>query len=155
MEVRKLQYDEFLRLVSISKENSYSMLLGAGCPITSDIQSAYDCIWEWKKIIYKSNNPNVQDWIDNYKSPKSQDTIQKWLDNQGKYIENGDLEEYSYYAKKCFPIDENRRQYFQKICMNTAQKLLKRAVFDKTMSSISLKFDSKTANYQKTLKFDR
>lgn len=118
MEISKLQYDEFLRSVLISKENSYSMLLGAGCSITSDIQSAYDCIWEWKKIIYKSNNPNVQEWIDNYKSPKSQDTIQKWLDNQGKYIGKDDIEEYSYYAKKCFPIDENRRQYFQKLCTN-------------------------------------
>lgn len=114
----ELKFDEFLRSVAISKDNSYSMLLGAGCSINSDIQSANDCIWEWKKIIYKSNNPNVQDWVENYKNPKVQDIIQKWLDNQGNYIRKGEPEEYSYYAQKCFPIEENRRQYFQKICAN-------------------------------------
>ena len=113
-----LKFDEFLRSVSISKENTYSMLIGAGCSISSDIQSANDCIWEWKKIIYKSNNPNSQDWIENFKNPKVQDTIQNWLDNQGSYIERDSPEEYSFYAKKCFSIDENRRQYFQKICSN-------------------------------------
>lgn len=112
-----LKFDEFLRSVSISKHSSYSMLLGAGCSITSGIQSAYDCIWEWKKIIFKSNNPNVQDWIENYKDPKIQDVIQKWLDNQGDYIEKDVSEEYSYYAQKCFPIEENRRQYFQNLCI--------------------------------------
>lgn len=114
----QLKYDEFLRSISISKGNAYTMLLGAGCSITSDIQSAYDCIWEWKKIIYKSNNSNVQNWIENYKNPRTQDTIQKWLDNQGSYVEKDSDDEYSFYAKKCFPIDENRRQYFQKICAN-------------------------------------
>lgn len=114
----QLKYDEFLRSISISKDNSYTMLLGAGCSISSDIQSAYDCIWEWKKIIYKSNNLNVQDWINNYKSPRTQNVIQNWLDNQGSYIEKDNVEEYSYYAKKCFPIEDNRRQYFQKICSN-------------------------------------
>lgn len=113
-----LKFDEFLRSVSISKDNTYSMLIGAGCSISSDIQSANDCIWEWKKIIYKSNNPNSQDWIENFKNPKVQDTIQNWLDNQGSYIERDSPDEYSFYAKKCFPIDENRRQYFQKICSN-------------------------------------
>ena len=113
-----LKFDEFLRSVSISKDSSYTILLGAGCSISSDIQSAYDCIWEWKKIIYKSNNPNVKEWIENYKNPKVQDVIQTWLDNQGNYIAVNDEDEYSFYAKKCFPIDENRRQYFQKICAN-------------------------------------
>ncbi len=114
----QLKFDEFLRSVSISKDNTYSMLLGAGCSISSGIQSAYDCIWEWKKIIYKSNNPNVQEWIENYKNPKVQDIIQKWLDNQGSYIEKDKSEEYSFYAQKCFPIEENRRQYFQKLCVS-------------------------------------
>lgn len=116
--IKQLQFDEFLRSVAISKNDTYSLLLGAGCSISSDIQSAFDCIWDWKKNIYKSNNSTVQDWIDNYKNPKTQVTIQNWLDGQGLYIQNGDPEEYSFYAKKCFPIDENRRQYFQRICSN-------------------------------------
>ncbi len=116
--IKQLKFDEFLRSVAISNDSSYTMLFGAGCSISSDIQSANDCIWEWKKIIYKSNNPNVQDWIENYKDSKVHNIIQKWLDNQGGYIQKGNIEEYSFYAQKCFPIEENRRQYFQRICTN-------------------------------------
>lgn len=126
--IKYLKFDEFLRSVSISKDNSYSILLGAGSSITSDIQSANDCTWEWKKMIYKSNNPNTQEWIENYKNPKVQDSIQNWLDTQGSYIEKGHNDEYSFYAKKCFPIDENRRQYFQKICSNKTPSIGYRAI---------------------------
>ncbi len=116
--MNRLQFDEFLRAINISKNDTYSLLLGAGCSITSDIPSAEDCIWEWKKSIYKSNNSTVKDWIENYKNPKVKNAIQNWLDNQGGYPERGSTEEYSFYAKKCYPIEEHRRQYFQKISLN-------------------------------------
>lgn len=116
--ISQLQFDEFLRSVSISKYDTYAILVGAGCSISSGVPSANNCIWDWKKIIYKTNNSISQDWIENHKDPKVQDTIQKWLDNQGVYIENGRNEEYSFYAQKCFPIEKNRSQYFQKICSN-------------------------------------
>jgi hypothetical protein len=111
----KLSFDEFQRAIQISKNDTFSLLLGAGCSITSDIPSADDCIWEWKRDIYKSNNPSVLGWIDNYKNSRTQDIIQNWLNNQGSFPERGSKEEYSFYAKKCYPIDEHRRQYFQKI----------------------------------------
>ncbi|MGD9492752.1 MAG: SIR2 family protein [Bacteroidales bacterium] len=115
-EIQRLQFDEFLRAISISKNDTYSLLLGAGSSISSDIPSAVDCIWEWKKDIYKSNNSTALGWVDNYKNPKVQEVIQNWLDNQGIYPERDSKEEYSFYANKCYPIDEHRRQYFQKIC---------------------------------------
>ena len=114
--ISKLQFDEFLRAIGISKNDTFSLLLGAGCSINSDIPSAEDCIWEWKRDIYKTNNPSVLGWIDNYKNKKSQTIIQNWLDNQGIYPEKNTKEEYSFYAYKCYPIDEHRRQYFEKIC---------------------------------------
>jgi len=116
--MNQLQFDEFLRSVAISKNDTYALLLGAGTSISSGIPSANDCIWDWKGTIYKSNNSSANDWIDNFRNPKVQKTIQTWLDNQGSYVESGCKEEYSFYAKKCFPIDKNRSQYFQKICSN-------------------------------------
>lgn len=113
--IKKLHFDEFQRAIQISKNDTFSLLLGAGCSITSDIPSAEDCIWEWKRDIYKTNNPSVLGWIENYKNKKAQDVIQNWLNNQGSYPERGAKEEYSFYAQKCYPIDEHRRQYFQKI----------------------------------------
>lgn len=114
--INKLQFDEFQRAIGISKNDTFSLLLGAGCSINSDIPSAEDCIWEWKRDIYKTNNSSSFGWIDNYKNPKTQEIIQNWLNNQGIYPERGCKEEYSFYAYKCYPIDEHRRQYFQKIC---------------------------------------
>mgnify|MGYP000916628492 FL=1 len=111
-----LQFDEFLRAINISRNDTFSMLLGAGCSITSDIPSAEDCIWEWKRDIYKTNNPSVSEWIDNYKNKKNQRIIQNWLDKQGGFPAENSKEEYSVYAYRCYPIDEHRRQYFQQIC---------------------------------------
>jgi hypothetical protein len=116
--LKVLQYDEFIRAIAISKKDTFAFLLGAGCSISSGIPSAQDCIWDWKGAIYKSNNTNTNDWIDNYKNPKVQNVIQTWLDNQGGYVPEGSKDEYSFYAKKCFPIEKNRSQYFQNISSN-------------------------------------
>lgn len=51
--INKLQFDEFQRAIGISKNDTFSLLLGAGCSINSDIPSAEDCIWEWKEIFIK------------------------------------------------------------------------------------------------------
>ncbi|WP_291104656.1 MULTISPECIES: SIR2 family protein [unclassified Dysgonomonas] len=112
----RLSFDEFQRAIQISKNDTFSLLLGAGCSITSDIPSAEDCIWEWKRDIYKTNNQSALGWVENYKNSNTQNIIQNWLNNQGVYPEKGSKEEYSFYAKRCYPIDEHRRQYFQKIC---------------------------------------
>ncbi|WP_207536295.1 SIR2 family protein [Desertivirga arenae] len=116
--MNELQFDEFLRSVAISKNDTFALLLGAGSSISSGISSANDCIWDWKATIYKSNNYSATGWIENFKNPKVQRTIQAWLDNQGGYVEAGSKEEYSFYAKKCFPIEKNRSQYFQALCSN-------------------------------------
>ena len=34
--ISKLQFDEFLRAIGISKNDTFSLLLGAGCSINSD-----------------------------------------------------------------------------------------------------------------------
>lgn len=114
----KLDFDTFKRSLIISKDEKYVFLLGAGCSISSGIQSAYDCIWEWKKMIYQTSNNISNEWIDNFRNKKNQEVIQNWLDNQGRYPLKDSEGEYSFYAKECFPIDEDRRKYFQKICSN-------------------------------------
>lgn len=114
----KLDFNKFKRSLFISKDDKYAFLLGAGCSISSGIQSANDCIWEWKKMIYQTANNISDKWIDNFKNKRNQDVIQNWIDNQGRYPLKDSIEEYSFYAKECFPIDEDRRKYFQKICSN-------------------------------------
>lgn len=112
------EMDEFLRSIEISKGDSFSFLLGAGASISSGVQSASDCIWEWKKDIYVSKNPHARDWIENYKMQQVRETIQKWLDSEGYYPPMGDETEYSFYVEKCYKIEDDRRKYFQRICNN-------------------------------------
>ena len=110
-----LQFDEFVRSLKQNKDTYHSLLLGAGTSIESGIPSATDCIWEWKREIYLSQNPELIDYYKNTKIDAVRQTIQRWLDQQNIYPENNSLEEYSYYAEKAYPIAEDRRKYFQNL----------------------------------------
>lgn len=114
----ELDFDKFKRSLIISKNDKFAFLLGAGCSISSQIQSANDCIWEWKRMIYQTNNNISEKWIENFRNKKNQEIIQNWLDTQGRYPVKDSVGEYSFYAKECFPIDDDRRKYFQSICSN-------------------------------------
>ena len=107
-----LEYDAFLRSFKRNKDVPHSFLLGAGTSISSGIQSAYDCIWEWKKDIYLSKNINASEYYKNYKDQSVRKSIQKWLENEGIYPKLDSPEEYSFYAAKAYPIEDDRRKYF-------------------------------------------
>ncbi|MDI9871517.1 SIR2 family protein [Flectobacillus roseus] len=110
-----LEYDAFIRSVKVNQNSTYAMLLGAGASISSGIQSAYDCIWEWKKDIYISKNPQYSDRYSNYQDEQIRDNIQNWLDNEGIYPPKDSEEEYSFYANKAYPIESDRSSYFRNI----------------------------------------
>ncbi len=110
-----LSYDAFLRSIKQNRDSPHSILLGAGASITSGVQTAYDCIWEWKKDIFLSNNPNAPEYYKNYKDERVQASIQKFLDNDIIFPDIGSPDEYSFYAEKAYPIAEDRRKYFQKL----------------------------------------
>jgi len=113
-----LDYDAFLRSFKRNVDVPHSFLLGAGASVSSGIQSAYDCIWEWKKDIYLSKNINSSDFYKNYKTDAVRKSIQKWLDGEGIYPKLDSLEEYSFYAEKAYPISEDRRKYFFSLIEN-------------------------------------
>ncbi|WP_417354174.1 SIR2 family protein [Flavobacterium sp.] len=113
-----LDYDAFLRSFKRNVDVPHSFLLGAGASISSGIQSAYDCIWEWKKDIYLSKNINSTDFYKNYKTEAVRKSIQKWLDGEGIYPKLDSTVEYSFYAEKAYPISEDRRKYFLSLIEN-------------------------------------
>ena len=91
-----LPYDAFIRSIKQNRDVEHAVLLGAGASITSGIQSAADCIWEWKKDIFISKNPNLAYQYKNIKSDIVRNSIQRWLDNEGNYPELNAEEEYSF-----------------------------------------------------------
>jgi NAD-dependent SIR2 family protein deacetylase len=108
-----LEYDAFIRSIKRNSNSSNVFLLGAGASISSGIQSAEDCIWEWKKDIFTSKNPNLAGYYNEIKTDAVRESIQHWLDTEGIYPTKGASEEYSFYANKAYPIAEDRRKYFQ------------------------------------------
>ena len=113
-----LDYDAFLRSFKRNIDVPHSILLGADASISSGIQSAYDCIWEWKKDIYLSKNINASDYYKNYKDDSVRKSIQKWLDSQGEYPELDSNKEYSFFVEKAYPISDDRRKYFLSLIEN-------------------------------------
>ena len=54
----RMDFDAFLRSFKQSKNGSFAFLLGAGASITSGVQSAEDCIWDWKKTYICNKQPD-------------------------------------------------------------------------------------------------
>ena len=80
----RMDFDAFLRSFKQSKNGSFAFLLGAGASITSGVQSAEDCIWDWKKLIYVTNNPTNEAFLDIH-SDCCRKKIQTWLNEQRGY----------------------------------------------------------------------
>lgn len=113
-----LQLDEFLRSIKQNIDTPHSLLLGAGASIESGIPSVSDCIWDWKREIYLSQNPGAIGNFDNSKSESVRRVIQRWIDSQNIYPAENSAEEYSYFAEKAYPIEDDRRKYFQHLTSN-------------------------------------
>jgi NAD-dependent SIR2 family protein deacetylase len=111
----KLSYDAFLRSIKQNRDVEHAVLLGAGASINSGIQSASDCIWEWKKDIFLSKNAHLIYQYRNIRSDTVQKAIQSWIDTEGNYPELNSEEEYTFYAEQANPIEGDRQKYFQRL----------------------------------------
>lgn len=111
--MQTLKFDELLRSFKQNKDTPHSLLLGAGASVESGVRSASDCVWEWKREIFLSQNPTFVDSYSNIKVDSVRDAIQQWLDSKGNFPVNGSDEEYSFYAEMTYPIADDRRKYFQ------------------------------------------
>lgn len=108
-----LSLDAFVRSVGVRRTIPHTLFLGAGASVSSGVPSAQACIWEWKRNLFLTNNPGLEDQFAELSLPSVQRRIQQWLDKQGKYPEEGAAEEYGFYIRHCFPIADDRRAYFQ------------------------------------------
>ena len=108
-----LSLDAFVRSIGIRRTAPLSVFVGAGASISSGLPSAEMCIWEWKRSIFLTNNPGLEDQFAELSLPSVRRRIQQWLDGQGRFPPEGAPKEYGYYIQQCFPIAEDRRVYFQ------------------------------------------
>jgi len=108
-----LDLSAFIRSIGVSRNTHHALLLGAGASVSSGIPSAEQCIWEWKRDIFLTNNSGLGDQFSELSLQPVCERIQRWCNNQGRFPKLGSAEEYSFYIEQCFPIKENRRAYFQ------------------------------------------
>ena len=71
------------------------------------------CIWEWKRDIFLTNNPGLEDQFSELSLASVKERIQRWLDGKGGYPPADSGDEYPYYIESCFPVPDSRRHYFQ------------------------------------------
>lgn len=110
----RLEFDAFLRSFEQNTDGSFSFLLGAGASITSGIQSATDCLWDWKKKIYVSKNPSDETFLDIHVDSCKQ-IIQSWIDSQRRYPSLGAINEYEFFAEATYPMEHDRTKYFESL----------------------------------------
>ena len=112
MSTYPITFDHFLRNIHARKEYEHCILLGAGASRNSGIKTAKECIADWKKIIYISNNHEKinKEFLESL----NDEVIQTWLDEQGKYPPNDHNDEYSVYAEAAYTEDA-RKAYFEKL----------------------------------------
>lgn len=110
---QEMPIDAFIRSIAINSGRPICLLIGAGASISSGMPSAQRCIWEWKRDIFITNNPSLRDAVGELSLPGTKQTIQQWLDQRGCYPPRDSLIEYAFYAKECYPTQQDRRKFFQ------------------------------------------
>jgi len=108
-----LSLDALIRSIGVRKNTPHALFIGAGTSISSGVPSAGACIWEWKRSLFLTNNPGLEDQFAELSLPSVRQRIQQWLDKQGAYPKENSPEEYGFYIQRCFPIADDRRAYFQ------------------------------------------
>lgn len=108
-----LSIDAMVRSIGMSRDQPLLVFLGAGASMSSGMPSATQCIWEWKRSIFLTNNPGLERQFDELSLPSVRQRIQRWLDAQRRYPVSGSADEYSVYAEACYARAEDRRRYFQ------------------------------------------
>jgi hypothetical protein len=113
MEKPYLELDAFVRAIGVNQGVKHMFFLGAGTSITSGLPSAENCIWEWKRAIFLTNNPTLQKQFSELSLESVRMKIQEWLDQKQEFPSLYAEDEYSFYIEKCYPSIENRRKYFE------------------------------------------
>lgn len=108
-----LELDAFIRAIGVNQGVKHMFFLGAGTSITSGLPSAENCIWEWKRAIFLTNNPTLQKQFSELSLESVRMKIQEWLDSKKEYPKLNSADEYGFYIEKCYPSVENRRKYFE------------------------------------------
>jgi hypothetical protein len=115
--------DALVRSVGVARDRPMLLFLGAGASMSAGMPSAAQCIWEWKRDIFLTNNPGLETQFTELSLPSVRQRIQAWLDSQRRFPKAGSAEEYSVYIEECFTRSEDRRKFFDRLVKRCAPGL--------------------------------
>ncbi len=111
-DVPRIEVDKFVRSIGVNKTSPHALFLGAGSSMSSGVPSAESCLWQWKRSIFSTNNPGLEEQVSEISLPAVKNRIDKWLRLNG-YLPDEGQDEYSYFIEECLPIADDRRRFFQ------------------------------------------
>jgi len=99
----------FIRKWHIIPEKQYAFFLGAGASASSNIPTAREMIWDFKKQLYASAKSLNLTFI-NQKDYDFREEIENWVRINYSDISEND---YGFFFAECFPSKEDRKNYIQ------------------------------------------
>ncbi len=110
----ELSIDAVVRSIGVSSGRPLLLFLGAGASMSSGMPTASQCIWEWKRQIFLTNNPGLEEQFSELSLLSVRERIQAWLDRQRRFPRNGDPDEYGFFIEDCFARGDDRRAFFER-----------------------------------------
>lgn len=113
VEIQTLPVDALIRSIAINRKHQHCLFLGAGASISSGMPSAQQCIWEWKRSIFLTKNPGLENQFGELSLPSVRQRIQCWIDEQRSFPALNAPDEYGRFIDACYPRPADRRAYFE------------------------------------------
>lgn len=84
-------------------------MFGAGTSVAAGMPSAWDLVWQFKRMIYCAEERYNLSLFKNLSDPSIRHQIQSYFDAKGTYPKEDAVEEYSFYFEKAFASPTDRR----------------------------------------------
>lgn len=111
--MRIIDTNIFVNSFKVKPDKSMSFLLGAGASVSSNIPSAGQMVWDFKRTLYCTEQNLRTNMYGDLSKENVQKEIQAYFDGQEGYPELWSTQEYSFYFEKCYPLRRNRDYYIQ------------------------------------------
>jgi hypothetical protein len=89
--------------------------LGAGASASAGIPTAYDMIWEFKRMLYCASRKVSIRTCSDLGDDQLRIRIQQYFDSTGGYPKLDSEDEYSFYFERVFPSERDRRRYIDQM----------------------------------------
>ena len=109
-----MTFSEFIRIYPLRATN-LAWLFGAGTSISAGMPTASDLIWQFKRMIYCSEQGINPSLFSNLTDNAVRKQIQSYFDGLSSYPAQGSVEEYSFYFEKAFTSARDRSEYLSRL----------------------------------------